>query len=139
MEPYILKKALISYKKNLETIPTIENKILLIEEKLYEPNTTSLVKVSANKSSSNKDRGKIIIEAIQQLHLLQDQLNHLYYEIDLVDDFISILEGTYKNLVIDKYINRLLTSTLEEMYCYSRNGIIAIVNRLVEEYINNKK
>ena len=91
----------------------------------------SIAKIPEN----TMERSTMIINNLEKWEDLDESLRIYNYFILLGDHFINSLTE-YKQLVIDKYINKYSCTKLARIYNYSERGMLKIINRLIENYLD---
>ncbi len=130
MEAHDVKHGLQNYHKFKEWTRLASLELEAIQHKM-EGWGGSIIK----KPEGNVDRGKMLINKIAKKDKIKQRQGVYFYYIEIADDFIKSLPKLEKSMIIDKYINGLTEDELEEKYHYSRQHIRRIVDRLIEEYI----
>ncbi len=119
-----------SYMKRLEDAELALTAIVTRQNKTG----GSIIKIPENP----KDKTHMQLTCIEQKDRIK--LNTRYWKdmIDLANSFIKALPNTptpYREIVKDKYINRLCDHQLQEKYRYDRRQILRIVKRAIERYV----
>jgi len=128
--PVDVKMALVNYKQFHSAIVKIEDDIEAVNAKRFKIGG-SVVKIP----ETTKPRDLVIIENLERLDKLRNSLSVHHYLAELADEFINALNDPFKSMVVDKYINKLNATQLEEKYCYSFRQISNIIDRLIERFI----
>lgn len=131
MLPVDVKMALVNYKEFHKAITKIEEDIERVNAKRFKFGG-SIIKIPEN----NTPRDVIIIENLERLEKLRNSLSVHHYLAELADEFIKVLPDPYKEMVTDKYVNKLNTFEMEEKYNYSRSQINRIIDKLIERFID---
>lgn len=91
----------------------------------------SIAKIPEN----TMERSTMIINNLEKWEDLDESLRIYNYFILLGDHFINSLDE-YKQLVIDKYVNKYSECKLEQKYYMGRIAIRRTVKKLIERYLN---
>lgn len=133
MRQFTIKKALINYRKNREEIEELGFEITELENELFNIKSNGVPKIPDGEPC---DRQKLLIKRIDALDKLRKDQAHMQYEVDRVHELMSILDGDFKNLIMDRFIledTRFMT--LEELslkYSYSKRSIYRIIDDCIE-------
>lgn len=130
MDAHTIKKALMSYRKNVEVIQKRNWELEEMRTKLYEGGTSSFIKMP---DGTPKDRSEVISEFVIKEHKILDEIDLLSKELEIVDNFIDKVIDN-KEMIIDKYINGLCDSELCNKYTYSTTSIKRKINEQISLY-----
>lgn len=121
-----IKNALENYYKILSDIRLIEEKIELVNADRLRVGGW-LSKVPENPRPMDEVR----VENLHRLTTLEDDLARQKWKISLVDEFIKFCPDNHRAMVVDKYLNRMPIYELEIKYSYSSQGLMNIINKLI--------
>lgn len=127
MDAHTIKKALMSYRKNVEVIQKRNWELEEMRTKLYEGGTSSVIKMS---DGTPKDRSEVISEFVIKEHKILDEIDLLSKELEIADKFVDKVIDN-KEMIIDKYIIGLNDFEMTQVHKYSRTSI----NRKIDEQI----
>lgn len=130
MDAHTIKKALMSYRKNVEVIQKRNWELEEIRTKLYEGGTSSFIKMP---DGTPKDRSEVISEFVIKEHKILDEIDLLSKELEIADNFIDKVIDN-KEMIIDKYINGLCDCELCNKYTYSTTSIKRKINEQIILY-----
>ncbi len=125
-----VKLALQNYHRLKKSVKTIENKIEYIEAK--QTRTGGSVVKMPDGSQNNEQYKLGLIE--QKERYLKDLANHRYY-LEIAEHFIQSLPHPYQSLVKNKFVDKVPMKKLAEVYGYSLNGVVYVIDRLIKRYI----
>ena len=133
MRQFTIKKALINYRKNREEIEDIEFKIVELENEVFNIKSNGFPKIPDGESC---DRQKLLIKRFEAIDELKKERDHMQYEINQVNRLLDLLDGDFKNLIMDRFIKEdTRYMTLDELslkYCYSKRSIYRIIDDSIE-------
>lgn len=127
MDAHTIKKALMSYRKNVEVIQKRNWELEEMRTKLYEGGTSSVIKMP---DGTPKDRSEVISDFVIKEHKILDEIDLLSKELDIADKFIDKVIDN-KEMIVDKYIKGLNDFEMTQVHKYSRTSI----NRKIDEQI----
>lgn len=130
MTEHDVKLALQNYHKFKKSIQTTLNKIEMIE--VQQTKTGGSIIRMPDGSTNNEQRKLGLIERKTKL---ENDIEVYTYYIRLAEDFMGALKEPFRSLVRNKYVDKIKTDKLVEVYHYSRNGIMKVIDRLIERYI----
>lgn len=128
MDAHTIKKSLLNYRKNSLTIQRLNWKLEEISTKIYEGNTSSIIKLP---EGTSEDRSAIISNFLVTRSKIQDEITHLSKEIEIVDEFLEKV-SEHKDIIVDKYVNGLTNAEMYVKYVYDRQSI----KRKIDEQIS---
>lgn len=133
MRQFTIKKALINYRKNREEIEDIEFKIVELENEVFNIKSNGFPKIPDGEPC---DRQKLLIKRFEAIDELKKERDHMQYEINQVNRLLDLLDGDFKNLIMDRFIKEdTRYMTLDELslkYCYSKRSIYRIIDDSIE-------
>lgn len=133
MRQFTIKKALINYRKNRAEIEDIEFKIVELENEVFNIKSNGFPKIPDGEPC---DRQKLLIKRFDTLDELKKERDHMQYEVDKVNQLLGMLDGDFKNLIMDRFIKEdTKYMTLEELslkYSYSKRSIYRIIDDSIE-------
>lgn len=127
MDAHTIKKALMSYRKNVEVIQKRNWELEEMRTKLYEGGTSSVIKMP---EGTPKDRSEVISDFVIKEHKILDEIDLLSKELEIADKFIDKVIDN-KEMIVDKYIKGLNDFEMTQVHKYSRTSI----NRKIDEQI----
>jgi len=128
MDAHTIRKSLINYKKNIETVQRLNWKLEEMSVKLYEGGTSSVIKMP---DGTPKDRSEVISEFVVKEHETQEEIALLSQEIEIVDKFLDKVDKN-KDILVDKYVNGMCYYDLCRKHSYSKTRIFAIIKEEIE-------
>lgn len=133
MRQFTIKKALINYRKNRAEIEDIEFKIVELENEVFNIKSNGFPKIPDGEPC---DRQKLLIKRFEAIDELKKERDHMQYEINQVNRLLDLLDGDFKNLIMDRFIKEdTRYMTLDELslkYCYSKRSIYRIIDDSIE-------
>lgn len=133
MRQFTIKKALINYRKNREEIEDLEFKIVELENEVFNIKSNGFPKIPDGEPC---DRQKLLIKRFEAIDELKKERDHMQYEINQVNRLLDLLDGDFKNLIMDRFIKEdTRYMTLDELslkYCYSKRSIYRIIDDSIE-------
>ena len=133
MRQFTIKKALINYRKNRAEIEDIEFKIVELENEVFNIKSNGFPKIPDGEPC---DRQKLLIKRFDAIDELKKERDHMQYEVDKVNQLLGMLDGDFKNLIMDRFIKEdTKYMTLDELslkYSYSKRSIYYIIDDCIE-------
>lgn len=125
-----VKHALSNYKEISKSIERIKDKILEIETKQTKTGG-SIIKMPENNDSNEQYK----LGLIEKKSKYEFELSiYLYYR-QLAEDFISCLKSPWREMVVEKFIDKKPMNILQKNYSYSSRQLFNIINKLIELYV----
>lgn len=128
MDAHTIKKSLVNYKRNIELVEHLTWRLEEMSTKYYEGGTSSVIRLP---DGSPQDRSCIISEFVVKEHDMQVEIALLSQEIEIADKFINNIHK-HRNMIMDKYFNRLSYRELCDKYDYSKSQIFKIIQSEIE-------
>lgn len=128
MDAHTIKKALVNYRKNVETIQKLNWRLEEMSTKLCEGGTSSFIKMP---DGTPKDRSNIITDYIEKEHKILDEIDLLSKELEIADEFLGKVVD-FKEMIVDKYINGLC----DEDLCFKHKYSSTSIKRKITEQIH---
>ena len=139
MPKYTLKKALLSYRGNVQTIEDLKLVLEDYDVKQVGKYTSSIITMPSSNSKVVDPTNRIIKYSDKKDKIMKD-IDHLKYEINMVNEFLSSIswseERWLKDLIYDKYIDcqRIKGHILAEKYHYDQRTLNRICDAIVGKY-----
>lgn len=130
MDAHTIKKALMSYRKNVEVIQKRNWELEEMRTKLYEGGTSSVIKMP---DGTPKDRSEVISEFVIKEHKILDEIDLLSKELEIVDKFVDkVIEN--KEMIVDKYIKGLSILEMSNKFGYTKASIKRKIDEQIQMY-----
>jgi len=131
MQTIDVKYALEKYHQIRKAYQAAMDKIEAVNAVRFKPGT-SMPKIP---ESEPEDRGMTAIKNMNRHDsAVEDMLSKRYY-IRIQDEFMVSVPEKYKDMIEDKYINRITGCEMEKKYGYDRTQMFRIINKLIELYV----
>ncbi len=127
-----VKYALQKYNDLKHWVEHANNQIEVIQTKM-EKTGGSIIK----KPEGSFNRDRFMLSSIEKKDLIKSRIGNYLYLKELAEDFMLWLPIEVQDMVVDKYVNGFTGYDLENKYHYSRRWIREVVNRYIDEYIEN--
>lgn len=133
LETKDIKHALKNYHKIKEYIRLDVLDLEVLQHKMEGQGGGSIIPCDKGGKEIANDRTHLLLHLIEKKQEIKDKISEETYYLQIAKDFIRWLEDDNKQMVIDKYINRMSEIELEGKYFYSNRHI----NRIIDDEISN--
>lgn len=130
MDAHTIKKALISYRKNVEVIQKRNWELEEMRTKLYEGGTSSFIKLP---DGTPKNRSEVISDFVIKEHKIIDEIDLLSKELEIADKFIDKVIDN-KEMIVDKYIKGLSILEMSNKFGYTKASIKRKIDEQIQMY-----
>jgi hypothetical protein len=130
MQEFDVKIALKNYHEFKKSIKRAQEKIEVIETRQTKTGG-SVIKIPERTTSDEQFKLALIEKKFQQY----DDIDLYGYYVGVAEHFIKSMPMPYRQMMIDKYMNRKSNTWLAQHYNYDPRQILRIVNKLIRLYV----
>ncbi len=131
MQAEDIKHALRNYNELKEWVEQARNQLEVIQAKM-EKTGGSIIK----KPEGSFDRSKFMLSAIEKKDRIFKRIETYNYYYSIANEFMTWCDDDVQSMVVDKYVKGMTYEDLSEKYCYSTRHISRIIEREIEQFIN---
>lgn len=130
MEKVDVKHALEHYHEIREAARRTQDKIAAVNAQRFKAGS-SIISIPETTSSPDQK----IIRNMERHDKLMKEYQRYHDDMVTADSFIKAIPDKYREMVVDKYVNRLNCHMMQHKYNYDRTQMFRIINRLIEAFI----